>query len=222
MKQIPLFIAYIFIISFSAHAQLQNIPLITTEGQAVIKAKPDHVILAFKVSKGIKAVAINNDPFNIFRTEDSRIKIFDFDEKNISQSQIQIEDSMYTKEIYITINDLTKTDRILLELNKLGFIKFHYMDYRVRNLTDLQYQAKQKAVISARTKAALLAKELGQSIGRAHTIEEIYTPDYQWYNLKNDHGKENITYLYDNDDYILEPGFIIITAKVKVSFDLVK
>lgn len=216
-------IFFLLILSNPLYAQLQNIPLITVEGEAFIKVKPDYVILGFKVSREINLNSQGNTTaFDIFKTEDTKIKIFGFDDKNISESQIEVEKSIYVKEVFITVYDLNKLDNILLELNKLGFSEFTYFDYRIKNLTDLKYQANAKAMNSAKTKATLLAKELGQTIGKAHLIEEENYQDNNWYNFQKDDKKENLTFIQGADDYVIEPGFVVITAKIKVSFDLNK
>lgn len=215
-----LYILALFI-NTSLYAQLQNIPLISVVGQATVKVKPDYAVICFKISKPVKLNTVNIT-FDIFKTEETKLRLFDFDEKNITDGIIQVEDSVYTKEIYITLNDLSKLDKTLLELNKLGFRSFHYIDYRVKNITELKYQAKIKAISSAKIKAILLSKELGQAIGKAHIIEELATSHTNWYNFKSDEGKNNILYSNENDEYVNEPGLIVITSEVKVSFDLVK
>lgn len=206
-----------------AQVPIQNIPLITVEGESYLRIKPDYVILGFKVSKEMQVTSQGMPTvFEIFRTQDTKIKLFDFDDKNISETLIQIEKPVYVKEIFISIYDLTLLDRIISELYKLGYKDFHYIDYRIKNITDLQYQAKLKAIAAAKIKASLLAKELGQTIGKAHFIEELDYPDYNWYNIHNDVSIKELTYKQDADDYVIEPGFITISAKIRVSFDLIK
>lgn len=216
-----LFLSSFLLLNTVLYAQLQNIPLLTTEGQSMIKVRPDYAVVCVKVSKPVK-LNTGNVGFEIFRNEETKLKLFDFDEKNIAEGIIQVEDSVYTKEIYITIYDLSRLDKTLLELNKLGFIRFHYIDYRVKNMTELKYQAKMKAIGSAKYKAVLLAKEIGQLIGKAHTIEELGTTHTNWYNFKSDERRDQPSYSNTNDEYINEPGMIVITAKVRVSFDLIK
>lgn len=222
MKKIIL-ILYVIGLSLSLNAQVENIPLVTVEGEGLIKVKPDYVVLGFKIYKTIKEDA-NNNPigFEIFKDEDTKIRLFDFDKKDITESAIQIENSKYVKEVYITIYDLNKLDKIMLELYKLGIKDFHYKDYRLSNFDKYKDQARIKAIDSAKEKATLLAKELGQTIGKAHTIEEVDFRDYNWYNINNKSGLEDLPYTLDSDNYLIEPGQITITSKVKVSFDLIK
>ncbi|OFY82852.1 MAG: hypothetical protein A3F72_01840 [Bacteroidetes bacterium RIFCSPLOWO2_12_FULL_35_15] len=204
-------------------AQLENIPLVTVFGEAAVKVKPDYVIIGIKVKKEIRLnSATNKTVFEIFNTEDTKVRLFGFDDKNVSESLIQVDSSVYVKEIFITINDLTNLDKYLLELYKLGFKNYIYLDYRVKNYDDYKNQARKEAISSAKAKATSLATELGQSIGKAHTIEEINSENYNWYNIHNNANLENITFKLGADGYVIDPGFLIITSKIKVSFDLLK
>ncbi len=67
-----------------------------------------------------------------------------------------------------------------------------------------------------------MASELGQSSGKAHTIEELEVQSFNWYNIDNSKNLENMTYKLGSEAYVIEPGYITIVAKVKVSFDLIK
>ena len=78
------------------------------------------------------------------------------------------------------------------------------------------------AIAAAKRKASLMANELGQTIGKAHTIEEVESQSFNWYNIDNSKNLENITYKLGSDVYVIEPGYITIISKVKVSFDLMK
>src|ERR1035437_5698429 len=210
----------LFLIRNCVFAQLENIPLVTVFGESTVKVKPDYVILGIKIKKEIRLnSAPNNTVFEIFKTEDTKIRLFGFDDKNISESLIQVDGSVYVKEVYITINDLNSLDKYLLELYKLGFKDYIYLDYRVKNFSDYKDQARKEAIYSAKTKATLIATELGQTIGKAHTVEEINNENYNWYNIHNNVNLENITFKLGADGYIVEPGFLIITSKIKVSFD---
>jgi len=200
-------------------AQLENIPLVTVTGEATIKAKPDYAILALKVYKTIKPEE-SIRYLEIFKDEDTKIRIFAFDENDIEVSFVQKEGSTYVKEVFITVNDMEKLDKVLLELNKLRFTQFHFFEYRLKNLPIYKNKARLQAIKFAKVKASAMAESLGQKIGKAHTIEEIDYENYNWYNTKN-----RIWYLserLDADDYMIFPGYISITSKVKIGFDLVK
>lgn len=58
--------------------------------------------------------------------------------------------------------------------------------------------------------------------GKAHTIEELESQSFNWYNIDNAKNLENMTYKLGSEAYVIEPGYITIISKVKVSFDLMK
>lgn len=213
-----LFVLTLFI-SYSCFAQLQNIPLVTVEAESVIKVKPDHVIIGVKLNKKIQ---ITNATFEIFREIDSQFKIFGLDDKFIYQSYIQADSSVYIKEIFLTLMDINSLDKTLLELYKLGYKQYIYLDYRVQNLISYKNQARKEAMTVAKNKAVLLAGELNQTIGKAHKIEEINQESYNWYNIHDMDNLENIPYKSGSDFYTIEPGYITIISRVRVSFDLIK
>lgn len=215
-------IRYIFILqllSFASFAQLQNIPLVVVEAESVIKVKPDYVIIGVKLNKRIQ---INPTTFEIFRDIDTQFKIFGLDDKFIYQSYIQADSSVYIKEIFLTITDMNLLDKTLMDLYKLGYKQYIYLDYRVQNLLSYKNQARKEAVLLAKNKAAALAADLNQTIGKAHRIEELNQESYNWYTIHDNDNLENVPYKSGSDFYIIEPGYISILAKVRVSFDLVK
>ncbi len=199
---------------------LQNIPLITVTGESVVKVSPDYIILGIRIKKELTATMNNKPAFEIFKEEDTKIRLFDFNEADMSKTIIQFDSSDYYKEVFITINDVKKLDKYLLELFNLGYKDYVYIDYRVSNYSRYKNQARKDAINSAKKKATNLVTELGQTLGKAHTIEDVYSEDYSWYNLKDKANSGNLTFKLGSDNYQIEPGYITITAKVKVSFDL--
>lgn len=207
----------------AAFAQLENIPLITVYGEARVKVKPDYVILGIKIRKKINTNSSEGiTALELFKTEDTKIRLFGFDQKNMTETIIQPDSGSYIKEVFITITDLSSLDKYLLELNKLGFKNFIYLDYRLKEYGTYKAQAKREAIASAKKKATLLAAEVGQTIGKAHRIEELNTEDYTWYDMQNENSPEHITFKLGADGYVIEPGYLTLTSKMKVSFDLIK
>jgi len=192
---------------------------VVVEAVSVVKVKPDHVIIGVKLNKKIQ---ITNSMLEIFRETDTNLKIFGLDDKAIYQSLIQADSSYYVKEIFLTITDMNTLDKTLLQLYKLGYKQYIYLDYRVQNFISYKNQARKEAIILAKTKAASLSAELNQTIGKAHKIEELNQESYNWYNIHDTDNLEDITYKIGSDFYLIEPGYITIISKVRVSFDLIK
>mgnify|MGYP000441922083 FL=1 len=194
MKRIVVLL-FLVSVTCSTFAQLQNIPLVTAIGESVVKVKPDYAVAVIKVKKSMNISSLTTAAtFRIFEENDTRVQLFGFDDKNIDFSLIQADSLVYVKEIIITINDLQNLDKYLLEIQKLGYKDLIYLDYRVKDLAAHKDQARKNAIASAKRKAILLASELGQSIGKAHTIEELESQSFNWYNIDNSKNLENITY----------------------------
>jgi uncharacterized protein YggE len=129
---------------------------------------------------------------------------------------------VYVKDIFITVKNTEKLDEILFELNKLGLTNYRYVEYRVNNLKELKDRAKVEAIKIAREKAIKMAAAIGQSIGSAHTIEELDTPNYNWYDIAEKTKENNFAATLNSNDYLFDPGYIVVLSKVKICFELLK
>ena len=212
---------FLFILGGISYAQVENIPLVTVTGESTVKVKPDYVVLGVEVKKDFKPGG-----FEIFKSEDTKIRLFELSDTAISESLIQIDSfksdtSCYIKEVFISINDVKKLDRFLYELHKAGFRNYVFIDYRVRNFEAYKNRARKKAIHAAKKEAGLLASEMGQSIGKAHIIKEMETEIYNWYDMDDKEKIKNATSI-GTDFYLSAPGYIVITSKIRVSFDLQK
>ena len=145
-----------------------------------------------------------------------------FDDKDITESEIQVDSAVFVKEIFITIYDLNKLDKYLLDLHKKGFDDYFYRDYRVSGLENLTNESRKKAISSAKRKAVLLAQELGQTKGKAHLIEEILAENNNWYSLNSEINTEKLLFSFGSEGYLIDPGYVTIQSKLKVSFELIK
>jgi uncharacterized protein YggE len=217
MKKILL----VFMISMnSVFAQVQPPPLITVTGESVVKVTPNYVILGIRIKKQLTPGMDNKPAFEIFKEEDTKIRLFDFKEEDLSRTLIQRDSSAYYKEVFIAIYDLKKLDKYLLELYNLGYTDFIYVDYRTSFYERYKTEAHEAAMADAKKKAQLLATQLGQTIGKAYTIEETGSEDYNWYSLKDKLNAQKITFKTGTDHYVIEPGYITITSRIRVSFML--
>ena len=129
--------------------------------------KPDHAILGFKVNREVK---VNN--------QGNPVDLQIFTDEDNSESLIQVNRLIFVKEIFITVNEIDKLDKYLLKLSKLGYNNLSYIEYRVKNIKGYKNQARKDAINAAKKKASLLTTEFGQTVGKAHSIEEIDTEDY--------------------------------------------
>jgi uncharacterized protein YggE len=202
---------------------VQNIPLLTVTGESVHKAIPDYAVISVRVQKRIDVANISGvtDAF-LFNKENADIKFFGADDQEIQPTIPEINMSetksavIFIKEFIITVKNVGDVARITMELLRRGFTDIYSVSYRVSNLNGLKQQACKLAIANARKTAEFYAAELGQTIGKAHTVTEEQTRIVNWYTEKYN---PNIPQLL-NIHYNFNPGYISIPCQMKVSFDL--
>ncbi len=194
-------------------------PHISVTGEAVVKVIPDYVILGIRIKKQLNS-GDNKPAFEIFKEEDTKIRLFDFNEADMSKTFIQLDSAAYYKEVFVTITDLKKLDKYLLELYTLGYRDYVYIDYRTSFYDKYKTQAREEAIADAKKKARQISTGLFMALGKAYSAEDLNTEDYNWYNLKDKKNAGKLTYKMGSDNYLIEPGYITVTARVNVSFYL--
>lgn len=196
----------------------QEPPHISVTGESVVKVQPNYVILGIRIKKQLGGA--DKPAFEIFKEEDTKIRLFDFNEADLSKTFIQLDSAAYYKEVFVVISDLKKLDKYLLELYTMGYKDYVYIDYRTSFYNRYKTQAKDEAIANAKKKAQSMAAGLGQIVGKAYSIEELNSEDYNWYNLKDKKNASSLTFRMGSENYLIEPGYITITARVNVSFNL--
>lgn len=203
----------------SLFSQAQQPALLTVTGEAVVKVIPDQVILGIRIKKQLGG-SDNKPAFEIFKEEDTKIRLFDFNEADLSKTFIQLDSAAYYKEVFIVINDLKKLDKYLLELYNLGYKDYIYMEYRSSSYARYKSQAREEAISDARKKAKQLSAGLYLGLGKAYAVEDLNSESYNWYDLKDKKQAGRLTYRMGSDNYLIEPGYITVTAKLRVSFSV--
>ncbi len=215
----PILSLCLFFVCLQALSQTtQEPPHISVTGEAVVKVIPDYVILGIRIKKQLNG-GDNKPAFEIFKEEDTKIRLFDFNEADMSKTFIQLDSAAYYKEVFVTITDLKKLDKYLLELYTLGYRYYVYIDYRTSFYDKYKTQAREEAVADAKKKARQLSTGLFLALGKAYAVEDLNTEDYNWYSLKDKKNAGRLTYKMGGDNYLIEPGYLTITAKVRVSFN---
>lgn len=197
----------------------QEPPHIRVTGEAVVKVIPDYVILGIRIKKQLNNTD-NKPAFEIFKEEDTKIRLFDFNEADMSKTFIQLDSAAYYKEVFVTITDLKKLDKYLLELYTLGYRDYIYIDYRTSLYEKYKTQAREEAMADAKKKAKQLSLGLFLALGKAYAVEELNTEDYNWYNLKDKKNAGKLTYKMGSDNYLIEPGYITVISRLQVSFNV--
>ncbi|NLY91726.1 MAG: SIMPL domain-containing protein [Firmicutes bacterium] len=207
--------------------------LITVLGEAEVKVTPDEVVIAMAVETSHRDIAAAK------KANDTRVRNiialaeqFQVEPAQIQTGQLSIEpryrDNYEKKEfiayfvrksIVVRLTDLTKFEDLLSSFLAAGVNYIEGIQFRRSDLAKYQEQAQAEAVRAAQAKAARLAKELGQTIGRPHRVQEERTNVYPVATVPNLSFRA-----YDGtaETWVdtLAPGEISIRSAFTVSFAL--
>lgn len=203
--------------------------LISVEGTAEINVAPDEAFLSFGVESRDKVLGIAKSQ------NDARVKKVmtlarkgGVEQKDIKTSALRMgpdysEEKVprllgysVTQEISITLKDLSK---YMTELLEAGVNRVDGVSFRISEPRKYRDEARAKAIGTAKEKAAGMATELGQTIGKPWEVLE-----------QGDSGDlsvmagANATYAYNRgvgaEESTVAPGQVTIRASVRVSFQL--
>jgi len=237
MKQ-KLVLSVTLLLTFSLHAQAQNTPdrpLITVTGQAEILVVPDEVVFNLNATTVDKDLAVaQRKTDEVVRNVLALARRYEIPATKVQTGHIRLEERYsnealtrqppvflgyaVSKSIAIILRDVSKAETLLGEIFKSGITQINSVDFRTTQSRKLKDQARAMAIKAAQEKASALAKEIGQTIGKAHTISESDTPFRHSGTLSNYIGESGGG--TDEDVSTIALGQISITARVVVSFDL--
>jgi uncharacterized protein YggE len=242
-------ILLVFVIAVTASAAIaQNAvdrPLITVSGQAEMRVPPDEVVFTLEVESVDKDVMAAKK-----KTDESVKQVFALAKDNkvnsddVQTSYISVEPKYNTddleygeerrgvkrvfigyavsKTIAIRLKDISRFDPLLSDVLRAGVTKVRNVEFRDSQIRKHKDQARAMAIKAAQEKASLLAREIGQTIGPAHSITEGTVGRYIAGGVMN----QNSTSVISGDlsagesESAIAPGLISVTAQVTVSFQL--
>jgi uncharacterized protein len=140
--------------------------------------------------------------------------------------------------LVITLKDLSKFDELFTKILDSGANYVQNVQFRTTQLRKYKDEARALAIKAAKDKAVALAKELGQTIGKANKIEEIQEDTYSYYSTWSSGGYSGANSVsnvnafsnsianvpgtssqsINSDDF--SPGQIKVSARISVTFDL--
>jgi uncharacterized protein YggE len=219
-------------------------PLITVSGQAEMRVPPDEVVFTLEVESVDKDVMAAKK-----KTDESVKQVFALARDNkvntddVQTSYISVEPKYNTddlgygderrvtkriflgyevsKTIAIRLKDISRFDPLLSDVLKAGVTKVSNVEFRDSQIRKHRDQARAMAIKAAQEKANLLAREIGQTIGPAHSITEGAAGRYPSQSMM-----QNSTSVISGDlsasesESAIAPGLISVTAQVTVSFKL--
>ncbi len=217
--------------------------LITVRGDAEVLVTPDEVVITLGVE------TLDRDLSASKKTNDDSVKLIiqavrklGVEKQHIKTEHISIE-PLYRephilqdfigyrcrKTIVVKIEDMGKLDSVLTTALETGANYVHGVQFRTTELRKYRDQARALAVKAAREKAADLARELGQVVGRPHSLQEEYSRWWSsygssWWGRGYSSMSQTVQQFGGSRasfrDSAVAPGQISVTAQVTVAFEL--
>ncbi len=223
--------------SFPLAAQEKEPPLVTVVGQAEVMVVPDEAVFnlrAVTLDKDLIAAQKKNDevvrkvlalakdyriPPEMAQTDHISLEERYSDEEATRKPSVFLGYAV-TKRISIVLRDVSKAESLLADIFKSGVTRIESVDFRTTQSRKYKDQARALAIKAAQEKASTLAREIGQSIGKAYSITEEgripYGGSANTTNFVGNFGGGS----YSEDQSTIALGQIVISARVIVRFQL--
>jgi uncharacterized protein YggE len=238
MRQIIPLLILLLVLTVGALAQsTANLPLITVSGEAAVKVAPDEVVFHLEVEN------VDKDLIAAKKLNDERVKSvlalargYQIDPQDIRTDYISVhpkyEDDKYgkrtlvgyevSKTVAVVLKDFSRFDGLLSDVIKLGVTRVSDVSFHTSQLRKHRDQARALAIKAAREKALAIAQEIGQTIGKAYSIQEEggLSSRFNQNNRFSQNVATEIGGSYSDLESTIAPGQISITARVVVSFEL--
>lgn len=224
MKKALLFIALCSTFLLQAQQISPSQPMVITHGEGIVKVVPDQVLIRSRIEHEGK------DPQEVKKKNDAVVneviqylKSQGISEKNIQTDYINLNKNYnYDNKTYsyvsnqaisIKLNDLKNYEKIMSGLLSAGLNRIDGIEFQSSEIEKHNSEARKWAVLAAKAKAEEYAGALGQTIGKAVSINEIETgypqPVYRMEMMKSS---------ADGSQETIAPGEMEVKAKVSVGF----
>lgn len=230
MKNSFLLFAFLTISTF-VYAQNNNtVPLITVNGESIVKIKPDEVTLNFGVeTRNMEAKAAKEENDKLMSAILKYLKSQKVDAKNVQTDYVRLnpvynhqkgkeEGFVATQSVRVKITDVSQYETISSGLLERGINQINSIEFTTSKLKEHEAEARNLAIKSAKEKAEAMASQIGQSIGKAYFINEDTPPviPFQRYGAMKAMDMQESA----GNDPTIAPGELEIKGRVTVSFVL--
>ena len=239
---------FLIVVIYVHPQQFNEHPIITVNGEAVVKVQPDQIIITFGIETWDKDIMIAKQKNNDAMQKAMKvIKESGVPDKEIQTDYLSIEpryDDSYEKKDFIgyfvrntfvvTLSNPEKVEELVSNVLQSGVNYIHGIDFQTSEFKKFREQARELALIAAKEKAENMASALGQSIGDPLQISEGYGGGDWWYynswsswgygrsNTMSQNVVQNIPSGSNNISESIALGKISIKASVSVTFELKK
>jgi uncharacterized protein YggE len=240
--RISIFFLTIFLFSIAAFSQTVDVskaPTIEVIGTAEINVVPDEVSISLNISKtnrDLSAAKSQNDEgvtaiLGITRRfgidpKDVKTDFIIVKEKN-ERRKIPNTDDEYrdvfigytvSKTVVVKLRDIKRFEEFFSEVVKAGVSQIGNVTYSTSQLRKYKDEARAMAVRAAREKAAALTRELGQTIGKAVSIEEESVDGFRSVNANISSNSFSVSDADSDPSDTFSVGTISVKAQVKIEF----
>lgn len=210
--------------------------LITVSGQAEIRVAPDEIIFTLEVEKTDKDLAVakrQNDEsvrqilalarrFNVatqdVKTDYITVEMkYETNDDAEGKSRREFVGYEVSKTVIIRFTDIARFEEFFSETLKTGVSRIERVEFRTSQIRRHKDEARARAIRAAREKAIALTREIGQTIGRAHSISEEEESRSAHSNTLSVNPGDSFA---ADEHSTIAPGMIRVTARVAVSFIL--
>ena len=204
-------------------------PSVTVDGTASSQIEPDEAVFTI----GVSTTSPELDQAR--RENASRLKslVTALDEAGIQDDDIRTQNLMahrdyewnnrqrifkgfqVSRNVTVKLRDLERFETVLGAILETTEVDLHGTEFRNSKLRDHDLDIRQKAVEDARRKAAAMAEQLGQSIGRAISIVDSRNPPQPPMMMQ---ARMMSAEAAQGDQPITAPGQIEVRSDVQVTF----
>lgn len=230
---------FVACLTVAAHGQLKTDPaLITVSGQAEVLVVPDEVVFTLEVVKMDKDLSVakeqNDESIRQILALARRFAVAPQDVKtdyisvemkyttgsdnDDSDAKVKREFAGYevSKTVILRFTNIARFEEFFSAVLQVGVSRVRDVSFRTSQIRRHKDQARTLAIRAAHEKATALAREIGQTIGKAHSIsEEGEGRSAASNNFSIGAGGGRFS---DDENSTIAPGTIRVTAQVSVSF----
>lgn len=236
MRRTLHFLTLLLLASLCVQAQ-DNKSLITVSGQAEIGVTPDMAVFSLRVvtlDKDLtRAKALNDESLKktLALAKNYQIAPQDIQTSYISVVTRESDDDddgkppvflgyEVSKKIVLTLREMSRIENLLSDVLRAGVNRVEGISFGTTQIRQHKDRARQMAIKAAQEKAFALTKEIGQTIGKAHTITEEGIGGSGSSNNFLSNASGSATGDYSDSEGTIAIGQISVTARVTVSFEL--
>jgi uncharacterized protein YggE len=236
-----LFVIGLLAVSATAQQSVEGFPTVKVKGTAEVFVVPDEVTFAAKVEKTAKTLAAAKAAHDTAMAKLlATARRFVTDEKDIKTDFLSVAEhykrvrsetspSDYTnvfdgykvsRSITIKLRDVSKFEEALSALIEADVSDIGRVTFGTSEMRKHKDEARANAIVAAREKASALAARIGQTIGKAVSIEEENVDGYRSPYANTSSNSFTISDSDDDDEDVSAVGTISVKAQVEVSFIL--